>query len=119
MFDYCRGEVVGNPALSYNLGAGPLGFDIRSVSIIASSSGPLPPPLPTARSVTLAQILPPPGPVEPYGSTLLSGLRQYFQASLRLVKSGDVLIIPIEIDPLTIHITTALSDFPHVSDSNL
>jgi len=117
--DLRRGGVVCNPALSYNLSAAPLGSDVRSVSIIASSFGPLPPPLPTARSVTVAQIMSPPGSTNPYGSSLLSGLQKYFRASLRLVKRGDVLVIPTEIDPLTIHITTALSDIPHVSDGNL
>ena len=119
MFDCRRGEVVGGPALLYNLGARPLGSDFCSVHIVTSSFGPLPPPLPTARSVTIAQIISPPGLTDPYGPSLLSGLRKYFQASLRLVKRGDVLVIPAEIDPLTIHITTALSDIPHVSDRNL
>jgi peroxin-6 len=119
MLDFCRGGVVCNPALSYNLGSGPLGSDVRFVSIIASSFGPLPPPLPTARSVTVAQIMSPPGSANPHGSSLLSGMQKYFRESSRLVKRGDVLVIPTEIDPLTIHVTTALSEIPHVSDDNL
>jgi len=119
MFDFPRGGVVCDPAFSYNLGAGPPGSGTRSVSIKASSFGPLPPPLPTARSVTVAQIMSPPGSINPYGSSLLSGLKKYFLASLRLVKRGDVLVIPTEIDPLTIHIATALSEINHVSDGNL
>ena len=119
MFDFRRGEVVGNPALSHNLGANPFGSDVRSISIIAGSFGPLPPPLPTARSITVARIVSPPGSINPYGPSLLSGLQKYFQASSRLVKRGDILIIPTEIDPLTTHIATALSNIPHVSDGNL
>jgi peroxin-6 len=113
MCDFCRGEVVGDLALLYNLGTPSLGSDIRSVSIIASSFGTLPPPLPTARSVTVAQIISPPGSNNPFGPSLLGGLRKYFRSSSRLVKRGDVLIIPVEIDPLTIHITAALSDIPY------
>ena len=119
IFDFRRGEVVGSPALSYNLGANPLGSDVRSISIIASSFGPLPPPLPTARSITVARIMSPLGSTNLYGSSLLSGLRKYFKASFRLVKRGDILIIPTEIDPLTTHIATVLSNIPHVSDGNL
>lgn len=118
MCDSCR-EVVGDLALLYNLGTTPPGSDIRSVSIIASSFGPLPPPLPTARSVTVAQIVSPLGSDNSYGTSLLGGLQQYFRASLRLVKRGDVLITPVEIDPLTIHITTALSDIPHLCGGNV
>lgn len=119
MCDICRGEAVGDPALPYNLGATHPGPDIHSVSIIASSFGPLPPPLPTARSVTIAQIISPPGSNNPYGPSLLGGLQKYFRESSRLVKRGDILVIPIEIDPLTIHITTALDDIPHVSNGHL
>lgn len=118
-YDICRGEVVSDPALPYNLGAIHPGSVVRSVSIIASSFGPLPPPLPTARSVTIAQIISPPSSNNLYGPSLLGGLQKYFRESLRLVKRGDVLIIPVEIDPLTIHITTALSDIPHISNGHL
>lgn len=119
MLNFRRGEVVGNPALLYNLGAAPLGSGIRSVSIIASSFGPLLPPLPTARSVTVAEIASPPRLANHYGPSLLTGLRKYFRASLRLIKRGDLLIIPTEIDPLTIHISAVLNDIPHVSGDNL
>lgn len=119
MLDFRRGEVVGNPALSYNLGASPFGCGVRSIFIIASSFGPLPPPLPTARSITVARIMTPSGSTNPDGSSLLSGLRKYFQASSRLVKRGDILIIPTEIDPLTIHITTALGNIARIFEDNL
>lgn len=119
MFDFLRGGVVCDPAFSYNLGAGPPGSGARSVSVIGSSFGPLPPPLPTARSVTVAQIMSPPGSINPYASSLLSGLKKYFLSSLRLVKRGDVLVIPTEIDPLTIHIATTLGEITHISDGNL
>ena len=119
MCDLRRGEVVGDPALVYNLGATPLGSDVRLVSIMASSFGLLPPPLPTARSVTVAQIISPPGSNNLYGPSLLGGLQKYFRASLRLVKRGDVLIIPIEIDSLAIHIATTLTDALHAFNGNL
>lgn len=119
MRDSRRGGVVGDPALLYNLGTIPLGSDLRSISIIACSFGPLPPPFPTARSVTVAQIISPPGTNSPHGPSTLSGLQKYFRASLRLIKRGDVLVIPIGIDPLTTHITTTLGDIPHISSSNL
>ena len=119
MYNFRRGEVVSDPALLYNLGTIPPGSDVRSVSIIASSFGPLPPPLPTAHSVTVARVISSPGPGDPRGASLLGGLQKYFRASLRLVKRGDVLIIPVEIDPLANHITTVLSDIPHVSNSDL
>lgn len=119
MFNFHRGEIVGDPALLYNLGATPLGSGIRSVSIIASSFGPLLPPLPTARSVTVAKVASPPSWANHYGSSLFTGLRKYFQVSLRLIKRGDLLIIPAEIDPLTIHISTVIDDIPHVSGDNL
>ncbi|KAF9646869.1 AAA-domain-containing protein [Thelephora ganbajun] len=114
-----RGEVVGDPAFLHNLGATPLRSDVRSVFITVSPFGSLPPPLPTARSVTVAQIVSPPGLNNSYGPSLLGGLRKYFQTSLRLVKRGDILIVPIETDPLSIHIATALGDIPHVFDGNL
>lgn len=117
--NFRRGVIVGDPALLYNLGAIPLGAEVRSVSIIASSFGPLPPPLPTARSVTVAQITSPPGSNNPYGPSLLGGLQKHFRASLRLVKRGDVLVIPTEIDPLKAHIIAALGEIPHVSSGNL
>jgi len=119
MCDFRRGEVVSDPALLYNLGTIPPGSDVRSISIVASSFGPLPPPLPTARSVTVARVLSPPGPGDPRGASLLGGLQKYFRASLRLIKRGDVLSIPVEIDPLAIHITTVLSDIPHGPNSDL
>lgn len=118
MCNFLRGEVVCNPALSFNIGA-TSGSDAPSVSIIPSSFGPLPPPLPTARSITVAQIISPPAPSNPPGPSLLRGLREYFQAYLRLVKRGDVLVIPIETDPLSIHITTTLRDISDVSSGNL
>lgn len=119
MLDLHRGEVIGDPALLYNLGASPLGTDVRHVSITASSFGLLPPPLPTARSMTVAQIISPPGLRNLYGPSLLNGLQEYFRAALQLVKRGDVLIIPTKIDPLAIHITTALRDILHISDGDL
>lgn len=114
-----RGEVVADLALLYNLGASHPGGDVRHVSITASSFGSLSPPLPTARSITVAQIISPPGSNNLYGPSLLSGLQKYFRAGLQLVKRGDVLIVPTEIDPLAIHITTALKDISHVSDVDL
>lgn len=114
-----RREVVGDPALLHNLGNTPLGPKIRSVSITASSFGPLLPPLPTARSVIVAQIISPHFSNNPHGPSLLGGLQKYFRASLRLVKRGDVLIIPIETDSLAIHITAALNNVAHAFDGNL
>ena len=119
MFDVHRGEVIGDLALLYNLGASSLRTDVRYVSIAASSFGPLPPPLPTARSITVAQIISPPGSNNLYGSSLLGGLRKYFRAAPQLVKRGDVLIVPTEVDPLSTHIATALKGILHVSDSDL
>jgi hypothetical protein len=119
MLDFYRGEVVGDLALLYNLGTSPQGSDVRHVSIDASSFGPLPPPLPVARSVTVAQIMTPLGSNDFYGLSLLNGLQTYFRAALRLIKPGDVLIIPAEIDPLATHITRALGEIPHVSDGGL
>lgn len=119
MLDFYSGEVVGDLALLCNLGASSLGTDVRRVSITASSFGPLPPPLPTARSITVAQIMSPPGSNNLYGSSLLNGLQKYFRAALQLIKRGDVLVVPIQVDPLVIHITTALKDISHLSNSDL
>jgi hypothetical protein len=117
--DFLSGEAVGDVALLYNLGASPLGTDARHVSITASSFGPSSPPLPTACSITVAQIISPPGLNNLSEPSLLSGLQKYFRAGLQLVKRGDVLVIPTEIDPLTTHITSALKDISHVSDGDL
>lgn len=119
MLDFPRGQAVGDVALLYNLGASHPGTDVRRVSITASSFGPSSPPLPTACSITVAQIITPPGLTNLFEPPLLSGIQKYFQLGLQLVKRGDVLIIPTEIDPLTIHITTALKDISHVSDGDL
>lgn len=116
VIDLRRGEVIGNLALLYNLGVTPLGSGVRHVSIIASSFGPLSPPLPIARSITVAQIT---SPTSSNGSSLLDGLQKYFRKCLRLVKRGDVLIIPTETDPLAIHISATLSDIPNVSGCDL
>ncbi|KAF9792299.1 AAA-domain-containing protein [Thelephora terrestris] len=107
-----RGEVVGDLALLYNLGASSQGSDVGHVSIDASSFGSLPPPLPTARSVTVVQIMSPPVLNDAYGTSPV-GLQNYFREALRLIKPGDVLIIPTEIDPLAVHITRALRDISH------
>jgi peroxin-6 len=119
VLDFRRGEVVGDRALSYNLGASPLESDVIRVSIAASPFGPQPPPLPAARSVTVAQISSPPSSNDPHGRPLLWGLRNYFRATSRVVKRGDVLIVPIETDSLTIHINTTLRDIPHIPDGDL
>jgi hypothetical protein len=99
MPDFYRGEVVGDLALLYNLGVSSQWSDVGHVSIDASSFGSLPPPLPTARSVTVVQIMSPPVLNDAYGTSPV-GLQNYFREALRLIKPGDVLIIPTEIDPL-------------------
>lgn len=117
-FSSPRGEVVGGLNLPHNLGCSSISSDIRHVSIAASSSGPLPPPLPIARSVTIAQVVSP-GLGNPNEPSFLGGLQEYFRTALRLVKRGDVLTIPTEVDPLAIYTATAIRDIPYTGDGGL
>ncbi|GAA5985229.1 hypothetical protein JCM11641_003639 [Rhodosporidiobolus odoratus] len=58
----------------------------------------LPPPLPTAASLTLARLASPHSVNKLYQPLFLEGLKEYFQKRRRVVKEGDVIVVGIEED---------------------
>ncbi|GAA6063493.1 hypothetical protein JCM10212_004452 [Sporobolomyces blumeae] len=85
------------PPLLHNvLGPDPSSTSVLSLDPAPSVSSVLPPPLPTAASVTLARIASPHSVNKTYQPLFLDGLKEHFQTRRRVVKKGDVIAVGIE-----------------------
>ncbi|GAA5840290.1 hypothetical protein JCM11251_006686 [Rhodosporidiobolus azoricus] len=90
------------PPLLLNL-LGPASFSSAPTPSILLHSAPsvsptLPPPLPTASSLTLARLASPHSVNKLYQPLFLDGLKEYFSSRRRVVKRGDVIAVAIEED---------------------
>ena len=92
---------MGSPLLLHNIlsDGGELGPQIPSSIYIRSSPfGFANPPIPVARSVTIARVASPISINRQYQSLFLYSLRRYFDAGKRLLKQNDVIAVSIDIN---------------------
>ena len=92
---------MGSPLLLHNIlfDGGEFGPQVpSSIFIRPSPFGPANPPIPVARSVTIARVASPNSINRQYQSIFLHSLRSYFDAGKRLVKKNDIIAISIDID---------------------
>lgn len=92
---------MGSPLLLHNILSdgrefGPQGPS--SIYIRPSPFGSANPPIPVARSVTIARVASPNSINRQYQSLFLHSLRRYFDARKRLVKQNDIIAVSIDID---------------------
>nr|AXF50743.1 AAA protein [Inonotus obliquus] len=92
-----RMSVYGSPQLLYNSGVKRMQGD-NTLSIHASPFGSGPPPIPVARSVTLARVASPLSQDKAYYTTMLRSLRRKLEDTKCLVKKGDIVTVDICID---------------------
>ena len=69
-----------------------------SIYIRPSPFGSANPPIPVARSVTIARVASPNSINRQYQSLFLNSLRRYFDGGKRLVKQNDIIAVSIDID---------------------
>ncbi|KAL1730041.1 P-loop containing nucleoside triphosphate hydrolase protein [Schizophyllum commune] len=87
------GEAHASPVLLHNAGAR---TSNSNITLLSSPLGPSPPPVPTARSVTISRVGSPVSNNKQYQSQCLHKLKQYFEERKRLVKKGDVIALAID-----------------------
>ncbi|KAH8829712.1 AAA-domain-containing protein [Flagelloscypha sp. PMI_526] len=69
----------------------------RLLTLVSSPFGSTTPPIPTAKSITIARIASPISTQKRYQSNFLSALKNYFDGFKRLVKSGDILALSVSL----------------------
>ena len=92
---------MGSPLLLHNILSDKGEFDPQAPSNIyirPSPFGSASPPIPVARSVTIARVASPNAINRQYQSLFLHSLRRYFDAGKRLVKQNDIIAVSIDID---------------------
>jgi peroxin-6 len=92
---------MGSPLLLHNIlsDEGELGLQApSSIYIHLSPFGSDNPPIPVARSVTIARVASSNSINREYQSLFLYSLRRYFDAGKRLVKQNDIIAVSINID---------------------
>jgi peroxin-6 len=92
---------MGSPLLLHNIlsDGGEFGPQAPSnIYIRPSPFGSANPPIPVARSVTIARVASPNSINQQYQSLFLHSLRRYFDAGKRLVKQNDIIAVSIDID---------------------
>lgn len=92
---------MGSPLLLHNILSNGGGFGPQapsSIYIRPSPFGSANPPIPVARSVTIARVASPNSINRQYQSLFLRSLRSYFDAGKRLVKRNDIIAVSIDID---------------------
>jgi peroxin-6 len=87
------GYIAISPILLNNLAANQ--HTPQSLTVLQSPFGQKIPPVPTARSITLARIATPISIHRRYQPVVLHALRQHFQTSRRLLKKDDLIALPI------------------------
>ncbi|KAJ3503046.1 hypothetical protein NLJ89_g8610 [Agrocybe chaxingu] len=95
------GSVAGSPLLLRNL-FGDEGNALTDkhplVHIRPSPFGSLDPPIPTARSITIARVASPISISRQYERLFLDSLKAYFEAGKRLMKQGDLFAVSLDTD---------------------
>ena len=92
---------MGSPLLLHNILSNGGEFGPRapsSIYIRPSPFGSANPPIPVARSVTIARVASPNSTNLQYQSLFLHSLRRHFDAEKRLVKQNDIIAVSIDID---------------------
>ena len=92
---------MGSPLLLHNIlsDGGEFGPQApSSIYIRPSPFGSANPPIPVARSVTIARVASPNSINRQYESLFLDSLRRYFDAGKRLVKQNDIIAVSIDIN---------------------
>ena len=92
---------MGSPLLLHNIlsdGRVSVHQAPSSIYIHPSPFGFANPPIPVARSVTIARVASPISINPQYQSLFLHSLRRYFDARKRLVKQNDIIAVSIDID---------------------
>lgn len=92
---------MGSPLLLHNIlsDGGEFGPQApSSIYIRPSPFGSANPPIPIARSITIARVASPNSINRQYQSLFLHSLRRYFDAGKRLVKQNDIIAVSIDID---------------------
>ena len=92
---------MGSPLLLHNIlsDGGEFGPQApSSIYIRPSPFGSANPPIPVARSVTIARVASPNSINRQYQSLFLHSLRRYFDAGKRLVKQNDIIAVSIDTD---------------------
>jgi len=69
-----------------------------TIHLLPSPFGSYQPPIPTARTLTVARVASPLSINRAYQDLFLSSLKGYFEVARRLIKRGDVIGIPIDTD---------------------
>jgi peroxin-6 len=92
---------MGSPLLLHNIISEEGEFGLQapsSIYIRPSLFGSANPPIPVARSVTIARVASPNSINRRYQSLFLHSLRRYFDAGKRLVKQNDIIAVSMDID---------------------
>ena len=72
--------------------------DTTEVTLHATPFGARRPSIPTAKTITIARIASPITTNRVYQAYFLQSLQEYFQDHPRLVKNGDVIVVPLDTD---------------------
>ena len=92
---------MGSPLLLYNILTNGREFDPQapsSIHVRRSPFGTANPPIPVARSVTIARVASSNSINRQYQPLFLHSLRKYFDAGKRLVKQNDIIAVSIDTD---------------------
>ena len=87
--------VVASPLLLHNIS--PSSSDLR-LTVRSTPFGSRSPPLPTARSVTIARVSSPYGSDRLYQPLFLNALKTHFESQVRLVKLGDLIAVGLKLE---------------------
>lgn len=70
---------------------------VSDIEVSRSPFGQKDPPIPTARSITLARIASPTSEQKRYQPLVIHALRRYFKDGARILKKGDLLALPVSL----------------------
>lgn len=97
-----RGNITASPTLVHNI-CGDHWQNSGIVKLFPSPFGSGQPVIPTARAVTVARIASPISVDRTYQQAFLAGLKSQFEEETKLVKSGDIISVPINSDRRTVN----------------
>ena len=92
---------MGSPTLLHNFYCGQVDGDVcprasDQITLHPIRLGGPEPPVPTARSITVARIASPSTINKAYQHLLLRSLKKYFEFRTRLVQYGDIVAVPLD-----------------------
>ena len=87
--------VAASPLLLHNMSSST--SDLR-LTVRPTPFGSRPPPLPTARSVTIARVSSPYGSDRLYQPLFLNALKMHFESQVRLIKLGDLIAVGLKLE---------------------